>query len=87
MQRIEVVFTGSIDDEVKDCKVLSALERFELAKYFLFNFNVPDGSFRTIVIRRNLMIIQECENMLPIFYKSFLKIKVNGIFWVNSIRK
>jgi len=57
MQEIKVVFNGSVNDGAKDCKVLSALERFELARYFLFDFDVPDGSFWSIIIRRNLMII------------------------------
>ena len=52
---IQISFNASINHRSKDTE--SVLSRFELAGYFLFDFNITDGSFGGIIIGRDLQMM------------------------------
>ena len=62
------IYYGSQDGEV-----FSSIQYFELPRYFLFNLDISYGSFRTIIIRRDIGMIKECKDMILIFRDSLLK--------------
>jgi len=52
---IKLSFNVSINDRSNDTE--SVLARFELARYFLFDFNSTDGSFGGIIIGMDLQMM------------------------------
>jgi len=53
-QYILAVFDGSIKHRSQDSKLRSTVERFEIARDFVFDFDVTYSSFRTIIVGWNI---------------------------------
>jgi hypothetical protein len=64
------VFDGGVNNGANPGKAVSPLAVFiaELTRYFGLDFDVSYGSFRTVVIRRNLRVIEESQDAVPVFY-------------------
>ena len=80
MKNLLSVFLSTIMNSV-----FSSIQYFELSGYFLFNLDISDGSFRTIIIRRYIWMIEKGKDMITIFDNSLLKRDHLFVLWVQRL--
>jgi len=79
------IFKGRVNNGSQDGKVFSSIKHLELAGYFLFYLDITDGSFCTIVIGRNIWMIEEGKDMITILDYSLLKRNQLFVVWLQRL--
>gem|GEM_PF-6988983 len=79
------IFYGGIDYGSQDGEVFSSIQYFELSGYFLLDFDIAYSSFRSIVIRRNVWMIEKGEDMAAMSDDTLLKRDHLFVLWVQLL--
>jgi hypothetical protein len=64
------IFDNGINNGTDDGKRGSAIRRTEESGNFLFDFEGSYHTFGSVIIRRNIVVVKEAEQMLPVMGQS-----------------
>ena len=70
-ENIDLLFTGRDDKTADSCEEFGALPTSETTRDFLFDFHHSDISFGEVIVKWNLKIVEEPQNIAGVISNAF----------------